>query len=507
MRDAGNTGLAQSRGHRHAWASMDLFEFAGAASPEPSRPATGRDASPRKSSSSKTTTSPEPKVFTISQVTRKIRFLLEASLGQVWVAGEVSNVRRQTSGHTYFTLKDSDAQLSCVLFKGDARFVKLEIQNGMQLKACGEITVYEARGQYQMIVKKLEQEGLGTLQARFEALKLRLHAEGLFSSEKKKTLPPFPQTLAIVTSPTGAAVRDVLNVLERRAPWVKVIVVPVPVQGANAHTHIAHALELLSSQSGASLPDIDTIIVCRGGGSIEDLWNFNEESVARAIYACPIPIISAVGHEIDFTIADFVADLRAPTPSAAAELAVPDRESLVRQLAERRSRLTGRVQRRLENLRRQLDWHARGTLLREPERLIRERRMQLDSLTESLDQAAKEQILQAKARVADARHALVQARPDRVLDRRAMRLSALADRLDAAVTMRLKERKQAVLAAGQLLKSLGPQSIFSRGFSLTTTEDGKPLSSSKAAPAGTVILTQFADGKLRSRVTGDDAKN
>ncbi|MEZ5330068.1 MAG: exodeoxyribonuclease VII large subunit [Verrucomicrobiales bacterium] len=479
---------------------MDLFEFAGAASPEPGRPAAEREASTRKSPGKKAVRT-EPKVFSISQVTRKIRFLLEASLGQVWVAGEVSNVRRQASGHTDLTLKDSDAQLSCVLFKGDARFVKLEIQNGMQLKAYGEITVYEARGQYQMIVKKLEQEGLGTLQARFEELKQRLHAEGLFASEKKKPIPPFPLTLAIVTSPTGAAVRDVLNVLERRAPWVKVIIAPVPVQGANAHAHIVHALELLSQQSGVSLPNIDTIIVCRGGGSIEDLWNFNEESVARAIYTCPIPVISAVGHEIDFTISDFVADLRAPTPSAAAELAVPNGESLARQLTDRRTALNSRVQRRLEQLRRQLDWHARGTLLREPERLIRERSMQLDSLAESLDQTAKDQIGQAKSRLAEARHALIQARPDRVLERRAMRLAALADRLDAAVTTQLKERKQMVAASTQLLKSLGPQSVFNRGFSLTTSEAGKPLSSTKAAPKGTVILTRLADGTLRSEVT------
>ncbi|MCB1098514.1 MAG: exodeoxyribonuclease VII large subunit [Verrucomicrobiae bacterium] len=479
---------------------MDLFEFAGAASPEPSRPATEREASTRKPPSKKAVRA-ELKVFSISQVTRKIRFLLEASLGQVWVAGEVSNVRHQASGHTYFTLKDSDAQLSCVLFKGDARFVKLEIQNGMQLKAFGEITVYEARGQYQMIVKKLEQEGRGTLQARFEELKQRLHAEGLFASEKKKPIPPFPLTLAIVTSPTGAAVRDVLNVLERRAPWVKVIIAPVPVQGADAHAHIVHALELLSQQSGVSLPNLDTIIVCRGGGSIEDLWNFNEESVARAIYTCPIPVISAVGHEIDFTISDFVADLRAPTPSAAAELAVPNGESLARQLTDRRTALNSLVQRRLEQLRRQLDWHARGTLLREPERLIRERSMQLDSLAESLDRAAKYQIGQAKSRIAEARHALIQARPDRVLERRAMRLAALADRLDAAVTIQLKERKQMVATSTQLLKSLGPQSVFNRGFSLTTSEAGKPLSSTKAAPKGTVILTRLADGTLRSEVT------
>ncbi|MGK0184381.1 MAG: exodeoxyribonuclease VII large subunit [Verrucomicrobiales bacterium] len=476
---------------------MDLFEFAGTQAPEPDRPAASQGTRKR-SPQAKT---PAVKVFTVSQLTRKIRFLLEASLGQVWAAGEVSNVRRQASGHTYFTLKDAGAQLSCVLFRGDARFVKLEIQDGMQLKAFGEITVYETRGNYQMIVKKLEQEGQGALQARFEELKQKLSAEGLFSNDIKRAIPRFPQTLAVITSPTGAAVRDVLNVLKRRAPWVRTIVVPAPVQGAHAHSNIAAAINLLNSNTTTGLPHIDTIILCRGGGSIEDLWSFNEEDVARAIHACSIPIISAIGHEIDFTISDFAADLRAPTPSAAAELAVPDRESLSRQLNEWQTSLKTRTNRRLNHLRQQLDWQVKGSLSREPQRVIRERSMQLDNLTETLDQTAADQLTLAQSRITEARHSLLQSRPDRVLERRAMRLSNLSDRMDVAILGSLKQQSQKISAAGQLLKSLGPQSVFNRGFSLTTTQDGILLKNAKGVPTGTVIHTQLANGKLTSKVS------
>lgn len=483
---------------------MDLFEFAGSQSPESDQPVGKGSLRSGKSASKKST---GIKVFTISQLTRKIRFLLEASLGQVWATGEVSNVRRQASGHTYFTLKDAGAQLSCVLFRGDARFIKLEIEDGMQLKVFGEITVYETRGNYQMIVKKLEQEGQGSLQARFETLKRKLNAEGLFASERKKAIPRFPSTLAIVTSPTGAAVRDVLNVLKRRAPWVNVIIAPVPVQGATAHTNIASILNLLSNGSGTTLPNIDTIILCRGGGSIEDLWSFNEEEVARAIHACAVPVISAVGHEIDFTISDFAADLRAPTPSAAAELAVPDRAALSNQLDEWHTNLNLRTQRNLSQLQQRLDWNAKGSLTREPLRVIRERRMQLDGLTESLDQAATEQIALAKSRLGEARHSLLHARPDRVLERRAMRLASLTDRMDTALAGLLKQKTLQVSSSLQLLKSLGPQSVFSRGFSLTTTADGCVLKKAEDAPEGTVIHTQLAEGRLVSKTTCGTGKN
>ena len=476
---------------------MDLFEFAGTSGPESGPSA--RNAGERRTGHSSSV-----KIFTIGQLTRKIRFLLEASLSEIWVSGEVSNVRRQASGHTYFSLKDASAQLSCVLFRGDARFVKIEPENGMQLRAFGDVSVYEARGQYQMIVRKLALEGQGVLQAKFEALKQRLHNEGLFAQASKQPLPRFPSTLAIVTSPTGAAVKDVINVVTRRAPWVRVIVVPVPVQGVGAHVDIAQALQRLGSGRLSGVPPIDAIILCRGGGTLEDLWNFNEEDVARAIHGCPIPVISAVGHEIDFTIADFAADVRAPTPSAAGELAVPDQSALVRQLTENLTGLDISMQRRLDEWRKQLEWCARGTLFREPTRLLRERRMQLDNLSETLDQLAKDVAAEGRSRVNEARHSLLQARPDRVLDRRSMRLSMLADKLDAGAHSLLKNRTLKVEACAHLLKSLGPAAVFNRGFSLTTTAEGKPLNDAADIAPGSIIYTRLANGSLTSRVIDDE---
>ena len=264
------------------------------------------------------------KVMTVSQLTRRIRTLLERQLGSVRVEGELSNVRRQGNGHTYFTLKDETAQLACVLFRGYAHAGMPALTDGSQVQAAGELTVYEPRGQYQLIVHDIEAAGAGVLQARFEALKRKLAAEGLFDAARKRVLPGFPRCLALVTSPSGAAVRDLLNILGRRAPWIRVLVFPVRVQGGGACQEIAQALTTLARPLGGGLPQPDVIVLARGGGSIEDLWCFNEEEVARAIAASPIPVVSAVGHEIDFTIADFVADLRAPTPSAAAELIAPD---------------------------------------------------------------------------------------------------------------------------------------------------------------------------------------
>ena len=283
----------------------------------------------------------ETTVLSVWELTRSIRSLLESEVGTVWVEGEISNYRRQSSGHQYFTLKDERSQLPCVLFRGSNNLLTgPALADGLHVQARGEVTVYELRGQYQMIVQAVQPRGVGALQARFEALKRRLDAEGLFDAARKKPLPGFPVAVGIVTSPTGAALQDMLNILKRRAPWLRVVVHPVRVQGAGASLEIAEAIrefnlwaEGAGGPTHAGRPVVDLIVVARGGGSIEDLWEFNEEIVARAIAASGLPVVSAVGHEIDFTIADFAADLRAPTPSAAAELIAPDTAELLRQLA------------------------------------------------------------------------------------------------------------------------------------------------------------------------------
>src|SRR6059036_1616733 len=271
------------------------------------------------------------KIFTVSELTRNIRTTLEAKFGAVWLQGEISNHKLHPSGHQYFTLKDQRAQISCVIWRDTMAPLRQPLADGAQVQVYGTVTVYETRGQYQLSVQILQPRGVGLLQAKFEALKRELDAEGLFAPERKRPLPKFPRRIGIVTSPSGAAIRDMLNVLHRRAPWLQILINPVRVQGTGAAQEIAVAIRELASPSDRFAP-LDLIVATRGGGSIEDLWEFNEEIVARAIFNSTVPIVSAVGHEIDFTICDFVADLRAPTPSAAAELIVPDIVDLQRQI-------------------------------------------------------------------------------------------------------------------------------------------------------------------------------
>ena len=261
----------------------------------------------------------EPKALSVTQLLRRMKNLLEVQVGEVWIEGEVSNLRRQPSGHWYFSLKDEGAQISCAMFGAKKRSGAEMIENGAKVRVFAEASVYEARGQLQVIVLKVKSLGAGDLQAKLEALKVKLQSEGLFDSSRKQPIPRYPKTIGLITSGSGAALQDMLNVLKRRAPWVQPVLMPVSVQGKGAENGIASAIRRMGDPEGQSLPVCDVLIVGRGGGSLEDLWNFNEEVVARAIAACPIPVISAVGHEIDFTISDFVADLRAPTPSAAIE--------------------------------------------------------------------------------------------------------------------------------------------------------------------------------------------
>jgi exodeoxyribonuclease VII large subunit len=262
-------------------------------------------------------------ILTISELTKSIKQLLESSYPSVWVEGEISNYVNHSSGHRYFTLKDEAAQIKCVIWKGMGRYLFFEPQNGMKVKACGQVTVYEKSGQYQLVISSMQPAGIGALEIAFQQLKIKLEKEGLFDPEHKRPLPEYPERIGVVTSATGAAVRDIINIIGRRAPWVELIIRPTLVQGEGAAADIVEAIAEFNEYG-----QVDLLIVGRGGGSLEDLWSFNEESVARAIYASQIPVISAVGHQIDFTIADFVADLRAPTPSAAAEVAVPDGDEL-----------------------------------------------------------------------------------------------------------------------------------------------------------------------------------
>src|SRR5438876_4649583 len=302
------------------------------------------------------------KVLTVSELTRSIRGILETKFGAVWVQGEVSNYILHPSGHQYFTLKDARAQIACVVFRNTMAPLRQPLADGAHVQVYGNLSVFEARGQYQLSVQIIQPRGLGVLQAKFEALKRKLDDEGLFDPARKRPLPKFPKRIGIVTSPTGAAIRDILNVLRRRAPWLQILINPVRVQGTGAAQEIAVAIRELAKPNENFAP-VDLIVVTRGGGSMEDLWEFNEEIVARTIADVAVPIVSAIGHEIDFTIADFVADLRAPTPSAAAELIVPDIIDLQRRIDGCTRALGRQLLNRVRDAQQRLD-HARETLQR-----------------------------------------------------------------------------------------------------------------------------------------------
>ncbi len=426
----------------------------------------------------------EPHVFSVSEFTRTVRAVLEETVGSVWVEGEVSNYRKQPSGHQYFTLKDAGSQLPCVWFAargGSAWRKQTPLADGMQVQVRGGLTVYEARGQYQLNVQLVQAAGAGLLQAKFEALKRMLEAEGLFAPDRKRPLPKFPAAIGIVTSATGAALRDMLNVLGRRAPWVRVVVSPARVQGDGAAEEIVRALQDLNRLEECGLPPVEVIVVGRGGGSVEDLWAFNEEILARAIAASAIPVVSAVGHEIDFTIADFVADLRAPTPSAAAELIVPDAVELLRQIGQFAFRAQRQITSRLLQWRQRFDLAA-DALQRATEDAVSAKRRRLDAVSASLREY----------------------RPDQLLALNRERLAGLRGRLLEHGRRTVAERRQRFEKAAAMLRLLSPVATLARGYSITTTESGQPLVSVQAVQPGAKLITALRDGTVHSTVESTD---
>lgn len=441
---------------------------------------------------------PAPKALSVTQLVRRMKNLLEIELGELWVEGEVSNLKKQASGHWYFSLKDDGAQIQCAMFGARKRPGADALDDGAKVRVFAEPSVYEARGQLQIIVQRVERAGVGELQARFEALKRKLQAEGLFDASRKKPLPAFPRAVGIITSDTGAAIRDILNVLDRRAAWVQPILFPVRVQGRGAELEIARAIEKMANPEKHGIPRCDVLIVGRGGGSIEDLWNFNEEIVARAIAACGIPIISAVGHEIDFTIADFVADLRAPTPSAAAELAVPDGEDLRNRLALLQRRLVRRSNERLERLEITLANLRRGVLSRGGDRLLREPNMRVDTLRARLASATESSLRHREQRIKELDRAHAAQHPARQVLMRLDHLARLRQQLDRAAGRRFDDTAQRLTRLRGLLRTLGPESAFERGFSIALDTNGRIIRSTRDVAPGDEIHTKVKDGVIRS---------
>ena len=416
------------------------------------------------------------KVLTVSELTRSIRGTLETKFGAVWVQGEVSNYKLHPNGHQYFTLKDARAQIACVIWRDTMAPLREPLVDGARVQIFGTVSVFEARGQYQINVQVVQPFGRGLLQAKFEALKRKLEAEGLFDPARKRPLPKFPRRIGIVTSPSGAAIRDILNVLRRRAPWLSILISPVRVQGTGAAQEIAVAIRELATPNENFAP-LDLIVVARGGGSIEDLWEFNEEIVARTIASANVPIVSAIGHEIDFTIADFVADLRAPTPSAAAELIVPD----------------------IVDLRRHLDASARG-IGRELLNRMRDAQQRLDHARETLQRCLGHKIDNYRRGLAHTLAALQARSPARELMLRRNRFGDLQRRLRESPARVLENARHRFQKIEGILRVLGPEATLRRGYSITTDERGKLIRSVAVVRSKMKIKTRVSDGEFRSEV-------
>jgi len=416
------------------------------------------------------------KVLSVSELTRTIRGTLETKFGAVWVQGEVSNYKLHPNGHQYFTLKDARAQIACVIWRDTMAPLRQPLADGARVQIFGTVSVFEARGQYQISVQIVQPFGRGALQAKFEALKRKLEAEGLFDPARKRALPKFPRRIGIVTSPSGAAIRDILNVLRRRAPWLSILISPVRVQGTGAAQEIAVAIRQLATPNESFAP-VDLIVVTRGGGSIEDLWEFNEEMVARTIASLDVPIVSAIGHEIDFTIADFVADLRAPTPSAAAELIVPD----------------------IADLRRHLEAHSRG-ISRELLNRMRDAQQRLDHARETLWRCLSHKIDNYQRGLVHALATLQARSPARELILRRNRFGDLQRRLRESPARVLENARHRFQKIDGILRVLGPEATLRRGYSITTDERGKLIRSAAAVRSKMKIKTRVSDGEFKSEV-------
>jgi exodeoxyribonuclease VII large subunit len=433
--------------------------------------------------------------YSVTEIVETLRALLESSFPSVWVSGEISNFSRPASGHWYFTLKDDRAQLRCAMFKNANYYVRPQPKDGDAVLVRARLGVYPARGELQMVVEHLEAAGTGALLRAFEQLKARLDAEGLFDAALKRPLPPAPRVIGVITSGTGAALQDILNTLARRWPLASVALYPVPVQGKEAPPAIVRALRELPRLAPA-----DVILLARGGGSLEDLWAFNDEGVARAVRACPVPVVSGVGHEIDFTIADFAADVRAATPTAAAELATPD-------IAERYARvdtldinLIGLAERRIRQAREQTLQLA-GRLQRlHPGRRLQERAQRLDELDERLRRAIQRRLESAGRALDQRRQRLLTVRPEARLKALRERLRLLDERLRRSVRLRLADRDAQLRQAQALLGSLNPSAVLERGYALALSADGRVLHAGDQVTAGDRVTVRLARGSFDAAV-------
>lgn len=432
--------------------------------------------------------------LSVSDLNRQVRSLLESSFMMIQVQGEISNFVRPSSGHWYFTLKDERAQVRCALFRNRSQFLKYRPKDGDQVMVRAKVSLYEGRGEFQLICDYMEESGVGQLQQAFEDLKLRLGAEGLFDPAGKLPLPPHPRHLGVITSPTGAAIHDILSVLKRRFPGLPVTLYPSAVQGAEAAPSIVRALQLAQRHA-----QCDVIILGRGGGSLEDLWPFNEESVARAIHDCRIPIVSAVGHETDVSISDFVADLRAPTPSAAAELLTPDQRELQLRLNQAQRRLLDRIRQQLGQQRERLV--ALQRRLRHPGERLRERAQRLDELEMRLRKAVLRLLHERRNRLERQQARLVQIRPQRQITQSRQQLLSLRQQLERQMTHLLHDKRLRSAALAGQLNAVSPLATLERGYAIVQDSQGRVIDDAALLEIDDMIETRLARGRVQSRVT------
>ena len=434
-------------------------------------------------------------IYTVSRLNLEARRLVEAGFPPLWVEGELSNLARPRSGHLYFSLKDERCQVRCAMFRMQNRYLDFDPADGMQVLAQVRVSLYPERGEFQLIVQYLEEAGAGALRRAFEALKRRLEGEGLFDSETKRPIPKVPACIGIVTSPTGAALRDILNVMRRRYPGVHAILYPVPVQGEGAASRIAEMVDRAAARA-----ECDVLVLARGGGSLEDLWCFNEEKVARAIHRCPIPIVTGIGHEVDFTIADLVADRRAPTPSAAAELVTPDAMQWRDDIQRARLRLGRLMRRRLEERRGQVRWLLRA--LPDPQRRLQDHSQRLDGLIVRTQRAVRRTLDRNCDVLRSLTARLARQAPATVVQANRIRAELLAARLRRSMGHGLEKRRAQLQSLNRALAAVGPQQTLHRGYAIVSRQrDGKVLRDATQVEPGERIDARLAQGRLEGTVT------
>ncbi len=438
----------------------------------------------------------------VTELVTQIKRAVEQQVGEQSVVGEIGSCKAASSGHIYFTLKDRDSQLSCVLYRFQAASCRVRLREGMQVELRGRATVWEGRGSLQFTVSHVKEAGQGSLQQQFEALKAKLMAEGLFSQERKKPLPSWPQSVGLITSPTGAVIEDMRHRLEARAPWIEAYLLPVQVQGAGAEIGLARAIDMWGEPEKHGLPRVDYLILARGGGSLEDLWCFNEEILARAIAQCPIPIISAVGHETDFSIADFVSDLRAPTPTAAIELSTPNAPNLREWIEQAELTMKRRLHRTLELAQLRMS-HIEKSRLSRPEEALAGFYQQVDEQWEAILASGEEQLQQRRHRLAllDARishRQLLQ-----VIAQRIEHLQHQGERMQQRVERGIQSRRERLERLDTQLRAASPQNALDRGFALVTADDGRLLRNPREVEKGESVTMTLKEGSLRAEVTGE----